>query len=244
MAATTLGQRGYLVNLAGDVQGALACAVKVPPDLVISTVGLPGLEGWAWWERMRTLPALGGTPIIFLTGASEHNADIRGFDGERDERLDKPFRIEDLERLVARVLARLRHEAVERRARGAVPEKPSAGHRPLSAMRGNLDQIGIASVLVLLEMEHKTGILLLERQDNSARLFLRKGRVIRAELDGLERGRGAAAVYEVLDWSDGHFDFLVGDVGGVDEIQTSTTFLLIEGARRSDEKNHRGAGTG
>jgi CheY-like chemotaxis protein len=236
MVATLLGQRGYLVNLAGDAQGALACAVKVPPDLVITTVSLPAVDGWSWWERMHTLPDLGATPILFLTGTADDASPIRGFESTRDQRLHKPFRVENLEKIVSAQLARLPETQSQRTARIATVEKPSAGHRPLSALRGNLDQIGVPSLLTLLEMEHKTGILLLEQDDNSARLFLRRGRIIRAEVDGPERHLGAAAVYAALDWTLGQFDFLVGDVGGIDEIQTSTTFLLIEGARRSDEQ--------
>ena len=39
----------------------------------------------------------------------------------------------------------------------------------------------------------------------------------------------------MVTWGAGSFDFLAGDVGGVDEIQASTTYLLMEGARRLDE---------
>ena len=39
----------------------------------------------------------------------------------------------------------------------------------------------------------------------------------------------------MVSWTEGEFDFLAGDVGGVDEIQASTTYLLMEGARRIDE---------
>ena len=39
----------------------------------------------------------------------------------------------------------------------------------------------------------------------------------------------------MVTWGNGSFDFLAGDVGGVDEIQASTTYLLMEGARRLDE---------
>ncbi len=120
--------------------------------------------------------------------------------------------------------------------RAVDPTKPSAGHRPLSALRGELDQISLASVLTVLEMERKTGILLIEGPQESGRIFLRRGRVIRAAVDtaGLA---GTTAVYALLLWPEGAFDFLAGDVGGIDEIQTSTTFLLMEGARRLDEAN-------
>jgi hypothetical protein len=66
------------------------------------------------------------------------------------------------------------------------------------------------------------------------RLFLRRGRIIRAAIEEPALS-GAVAVYQMLTWGAGSFDFLAGDVGGVDEIQASTTYLLMEGARRLDE---------
>ena len=74
--------------------------------------------------------------------------------------------------------------------------------------------------------------------ERSKLVFLRRGRIIRAAIDEPALA-GAAAVYRMLTWGVGSFDFLTGDVGGVDEIQTSTTFLLIEAARRADELKER-----
>ena len=79
-----------------------------------------------------------------------------------------------------------------------------------------------------------SGTLLLESSRGVGRLFLRRGRVIRAATEAPALS-GAAAVYEMVSWTEGEFDFLAGDVGGVDEIQASTTYLLMEGARRIDE---------
>jgi DNA-binding response OmpR family regulator len=245
--ATVLGQRGHLVSLAGDAQGALASALKVPPDVVITAVTLPAVEGWSWWERLRARPEFAATPLLFLAPSAHEAPDavVRGLDPVRDERLAKPFRVEDLERAVQTLLGRApRGEgaagaAASWRVRTALNERPStAGHRPLSALRGDIDQITLSSVLVVLEMERKTGILLLERDAVTARLYLRKGRVIRADTDGPQGLTGTNAVYEALTWPRGTFDFLVGDVGGVDDIQTATTYLLMEAARRLDEANH------
>ena len=242
--ATVLGQRGHLVSLAGDAQGAMAAALKVPPDVVITTVTLPAVDGWSWWERLRARPEFAATPLLFLGPSAREAPDaVRGLDPVRDERLAKPFRVEDLERAVQTLLGRApRGEpgagAAPWRVRPGLNDKPSAGHRPLSALRGDIDQIALSSVLVVLEMERKTGILLLERETVTARLYLRRGRVIRADTDGPQRLQGTAAVYDVLAWPRGSFDFLVGDVGGVDDIQTATTYLLMEAARRVDEANH------
>ncbi len=244
MVATILGRRGHLVTLSGDAKGALACAIKVPPEVVVTSVTLPAIDGWSWVERLRTMPDMSFTPVIFLSALSGDPAEIRGFELGLDECLPKPFRVEDLEQMVATVLSRARDgssskgAAARKRVRSSIPEKPSASHRPLSVVRGLLDEISLPSLLTVLEMERKTGILLLEKKDLSARLFLSKGRIIRAEVDGPQRCSAAVAVYHVLTWTDGQFDFLVGDVGGIDEIQTSTTYLLMEGARRIDELNH------
>ena len=125
-------------------------------------------------------------------------------------------------------------EAPPRPHRSVDPHKPSAGHRPLSALRGEIDQISLSSVLTILEMERKSGILMVEHVREVGRLFLRRGRIIRAAIEEPALS-GAVAVYEMLTWGAGSFDFLAGDVGGVDEIQASTTYLLMEGARRLDE---------
>jgi hypothetical protein len=203
---------------------------------------MPALEGWSWWERLRALPACADLAMLFLVPAGGPTLPIPG-ETPHDHRLSKPFRVEDLERSVTAALASRVQPAPSagtdgelppRLHRAVDPTKPSAGHRPLSALRGELDQISLASVLTVLEMERKTGILLVERPDETARIFLRRGRVIRAAVDAPEL-HGTAAVYALLAWEGGAFDFLAGDVGGIDDIQTSTTFLLMEGARRLDE---------
>jgi DNA-binding response OmpR family regulator len=238
--ASVLGQQGHQVSLAGDAPSAFALASRIRPDVVVSTVSLPALDGWSWWERLRALPACAKIPIVFLLPQGDVADDVAGAE-PGDRRLRKPFRGEELERTIVDLLG---HKHVEpatseaalpqRHQRSVDPHKPSAGHRPLSAMRGELDQISLSSVLVVLEMERKNGILLVEHGNETGRIFLRKGRIIRAGIDD-PPVTGAAAVYQMVTWGAGSFDFLAGDVGGVDEIQASTTYLLMEGARRLDE---------
>jgi DNA-binding response OmpR family regulator len=238
--ASVLGQQGHQVSLAGDAPSAFALASKIRPDVVVTTVSLPALDGWSWWERLRALPACAHTPFVFLLPSGDATADVSGAE-PGDQRLRKPFRGEDLERTIVGLLgeqpvqnATSESPQPQRPQRSVDPTKPSAGHRPLSALRGELDQIALSSVLTVLEMERKNGILLVEHGNETGRLFLRKGRIIRAAIDD-PPSAGAPAVYQVLTWGRGSFDFLAGDVGGVDEIQASTTYLLMEGARRLDE---------
>ncbi len=48
---------------------------------------------------------------------------------------------------------------------------------------------------------------------------------------------GALAVYDLLTCGEGRFEFNAGAVEGEDEIGSSTSFLLMEGARLQDERN-------
>ncbi|MBI2900924.1 MAG: DUF4388 domain-containing protein [Planctomycetes bacterium] len=47
---------------------------------------------------------------------------------------------------------------------------------------------------------------------------------------------GAEAVYEMLTWSEGAFEFRGGDVHERDEVRATTASLLLEGAQRMDER--------
>ena len=103
-------------------------------------------------------------------------------------------------------------------------------------LRGRLEQFGLATVLTFLDLERRSGELLLLASGGVGRLWLRQGRVIRARIEGSRRTR-KPAVYELLTWNDGRFAFTQTDASQVeDEIGAPTTMLLIEAARRADEQ--------
>jgi hypothetical protein len=103
--------------------------------------------------------------------------------------------------------------------------------------RGQLDQIGLSSLLCILEMERKTGILvlILEPEGEQAHLHLSQGRVFRASLVGTKEPRNAELVYGLLARTRGTFDFRPSSVDLDDDLQCSTSRLIFEGARRIDE---------
>ena len=105
-------------------------------------------------------------------------------------------------------------------------------------LRGRLEQFGLATVLTFLDLERRSGQLVLLASGGVGRLWLRQGRVVRARMDGSRRAR-KAAVYELLTWNEGRFAFTQTDVSHVeDEIGAPTPMLLIEAARRTDEKQN------
>jgi hypothetical protein len=104
-----------------------------------------------------------------------------------------------------------------------------------SILRGELDKVGLPTLLTILDMEKRGGILILQKGKQLGRLFLRDGRVIRAQIEGQQRQCGADAVMKLFAWNGGVFELWQADVIGPDEIQRSTTYLLMEAARRLDE---------
>lgn len=108
-----------------------------------------------------------------------------------------------------------------------------------SILRGELDRISLSTLLTIIDMERRSGMLIVQRERQLGRLYLREGRVVRARVEGARPpgapGSGAEAVYQMLGWPDGLFELWQAEVGGRDEIRMETTFLLMEAARRTDE---------
>jgi cytoskeletal protein CcmA (bactofilin family) len=103
-----------------------------------------------------------------------------------------------------------------------------------AALTGALEQVSIASLLTLMELERRTGVLELRSRRSVGQLALREGFVVSALIDG-RAVPGCDAVTEYLSWTAGRFVFRVGDLGLADEVVVPTTLLLLEAARRTDE---------
>lgn len=118
-------------------------------------------------------------------------------------------------------------------------EHAAVGTRHTTALNGKLEQLGLSSLLVMMEMERKDGVLSLKNGEGGmvGRIFLRAGQVVSAKLDGLKALGGRECVYEMLSWTSGTFSFSATKVDMQDTVNSSTTHLLMEGARLIDEAN-------
>ena len=117
----------------------------------------------------------------------------------------------------------------------------STGSSLEPALRGRLEQFGLATVLTFLDLERRSGelVVVVNDADNPnnkvGRLWLRQGRVQRARIEGSRR-LNKAAVYELLGLERGRFSFTQMDLEGLaDEVGVPTMQLLMEAARRVDE---------
>jgi hypothetical protein len=103
-------------------------------------------------------------------------------------------------------------------------------------LRGRLEQFGLPTVLTFLDLERRSGELVLLAPNGVGRVWLQHGRVVRARIEGSRRAR-KPAVYELLTWAEGRFAFMQTEgIRIEDEIGAPTAMLLIEAARRTDEQ--------
>ncbi len=232
MVSFVLEKYGYTIDTASDGAKAMDCVERNTPDLIITDVSMPRMDGWALIRILRARPETAFTPVIFLTAATSEEDRMMGFRLGADDYLSKPFHLEELKLRVRNVLRRA--SAAEARQRTNEAITPSSG------VRGSLKDFGMSSLLVLMEMEKKSGILTIDRGDMKAKLHVRGGRLVTAEIEGLQEPRGTAVVYGVLTWPDGKFEFAPGEVTAPDVIHASTTHLLMESARIADERNRGG----
>ena len=226
MVVTVLEKRGYSVETAVDGEDALQRALARTPDLLITDVMMPKMDGWSLVRQLRSHAELAMLPVIFLTALSSEDDRIRGFRLGADDYVTKPFRFEELDLRVAKTLRRTAQTMQETR-------DSLSG----SGLRGDLSQVGLSSLLVLIEMERKTGLLQLRAPENgpTAQILVREGKVVHARLDDSEEPVDAECVYYLLTWGAGEFEFVACLVEGVDRVSVSTTHLLMEGARLMDE---------
>ncbi|MEW1873093.1 SpoIIE family protein phosphatase [Streptomyces caelestis] len=110
---------GYQVDTAEDGLAALQAVRADAPDLVISDVMMPGLDGLGLVAALRTDPRTVSVPVVLLSARAGQEASIEGLQAGADDYLVKPFAAAELlARVKANVeLARLRnHQARWRKA--------------------------------------------------------------------------------------------------------------------------------
>lgn len=109
--ARIVGTR-WNVELAADGQAALEAARERPPDLVLSDVMMPRLDGLALLRELRADPSTREIPVVLLSARAGEDSLLVGIETGADDYLVKPFSAREL---LARVqthlnMARLRRE--------------------------------------------------------------------------------------------------------------------------------------
>jgi len=104
---TVLTSQGYQVRTAGEGESALSSFNEWRPELVITDLYMPRMDGVELCRRIR---AVSNVPIIVLSVKGEERTKVEALDSGADDYVTKPFGIDEL---MARVRAALRRAGVE-----------------------------------------------------------------------------------------------------------------------------------
>jgi DNA-binding NarL/FixJ family response regulator len=105
--AETLRAEGYDVKTARRGAEALIIVAQTLPDLIISDIRMPGMDGYQLVRNLRSNARTRLVPIVFLTAKDEIADRIQGFRTGVDAYLTKPFEPEELAAIVRAILQRV-----------------------------------------------------------------------------------------------------------------------------------------
>ncbi|MGH2645851.1 MAG: response regulator, partial [Chitinophagaceae bacterium] len=89
--AEILDLAGYDVYTASEGKMGVAKAIECHPDLIISDIMMPALDGYGVLHLIQKNPELAGTPFIFLTAKTDRSDFRKGMEMGADDYITKPF---------------------------------------------------------------------------------------------------------------------------------------------------------
>ena len=147
-AARLLRAQGWVVQTLADGAAAVAAVRDDPPDLVLSDVMMPGLDGFGLLRELRSDPRTQMTPIILLSARAGEEARVDGLESVADDYLVKPFSAQEL---VARVRSHLTLARIRTFARAATDRALGEAE----AARQDAEQANRAKSDFLAAMSHE-----------------------------------------------------------------------------------------
>ncbi len=153
------------------------------PDLIISDISMPKMDGLEFCKKIRANPLTKSIPFVFLTAKKEKM--IEGISAGGDDFLMKPFNVDE-------ILVKI--EAIFRRV--AQSKEQASQHK------GKIEDIGVESILELCLKEKINGELVLQSDGRVGVVRLKNGDIYNVALDNFSDDE---ALDNLLSWEKGTF---------------------------------------
>ncbi|MEK6531720.1 MAG: DUF4388 domain-containing protein, partial [Deltaproteobacteria bacterium] len=211
--APMLSEAGFKVAISHDGTEALQAALKTLPDAIIAEIELKGIPGDRLLEILKTNPAASNIPLLLISGSM---TEVRGFRPGFDGFALRPLNPEEL-------VSRIRKMA----------ETHGAGKTGrANVIEGVLKHMSIADIIQFLHINKKEGELRITCPPERGTIYVKNGDIYDARIEG---AGGEKALFRLLAWNSGWFEFIPCEIHLSREIRSSTSGALMEGMRQIDE---------
>jgi CheY-like chemotaxis protein len=211
--STALGGAGFSVATASNGLELFGACLREKPHVVLVDRATPMVDGFQLIERLACDDRLADVPVVVTTTEA---GDIEpAFQRGAADVIMKPFTIVE-------ALARVRR----------VAETPRRAERVL--LSGSIGELGLASVLTLMEIEKKSGRIVASN-GHAAWIDIVDGRIVDAGWS-LGPSHPRSVVLALLDWQQGSFKLVPVRARGSDmQLAMPITHMILEQARLRDE---------
>ncbi len=157
----TLTQAGFNVLTMDDPVEALGeIREGLRPDVIVSDVSMPQLDGFAFYEKVHEIPELRSVPFLFLTALEDRGSMRRGMTLGADDYLTKPVQKDEL---LEAVRVRLRRVEELRRPLEGVVSARGFGPPLVTRQGERLDWDSMKALeLLFYLLEHRSGVATFE----------------------------------------------------------------------------------
>lgn len=205
---------GFESLTAPDGAHALELAIQEVPAIIVADINLPVIGGPKLLQILRNNPHTSRVPFLFI---SDSVADIKGFRAGVDIFLTRPLNFEE-------TYARIRHTLAGRESTAS------------KVIEGRLSHMPLPDLVQFLHLNRKEGELKVTSGGRTGSVLMKDGNICNATLEGAEREK---ALFRMLQWTDGSFEFTPRRIDAPKKIKGATGNLLMEGMRQYDEFRKR-----
>jgi PAS domain S-box-containing protein len=141
----------YDVEAVANGEEALSAARRRRPDLILSDIMMPRLDGFGLLRAVRSEPELSDVPVVFLSARAGEEAGIEGIEAGADDYLLKPFSAREL---LARLGSNIDLAAERRRAARVVQDSEQRLRSIFAEANVGIAQIDLAGRYVLVNRKY------------------------------------------------------------------------------------------
>ena len=177
LLADSLERVGFAVLQAGNGEEGVAAALTGKPDLIISDVVMPEMNGWELCQTLRTLPSTKAIPFLFLSSLDQAPQKLIAMRLGADDYLTKPFHLADILDRVQQLIGRL--DQREKVLRGG--EEEFGGEK--------LESI-LIDTIEFLRASRRTGVITVNSGQHKGLIYMEAG-ILKHSVFGKKRGEEA-----------------------------------------------------